>query len=156
MDRFGWSVRLSTNGQILAVGAPWSHENGEASGQVRSFRYMSQRESWQERGKMIQGPDLGRWFGNTVMISRDGHTVCASLWGDHPYQPILLTGGLRVYRFDPYTDEWSQEGGDLPGKTFYDPISTTVAMSGDGTVIMSTKNAGRDTGTVRAYTPYRD
>ena len=153
MDRFGFSVKLSANGQLLAVGAPWSSSNGEASGQLQEFRYNSEKGDWEGRGGIIQGPNLGRWFGNSVIMSRDGHTVGASLWGDHPKQPSLDSGGLYLYRFDAFDDKVVDASEGLPGQTMYNPESTSIALSGDGTIVMAAKNFGANTGVVRAYTP---
>lgn len=156
MDRFGFSVRLSANGQLLAVGAPWNSEKSQASGELQQFRYHSATDSWKTRGIAIQGPDDGRWFGNSVIISQDGHTMGASLWGDHPFQPRLHSGGLYIYKLDPISDKLVAIGSGIPGQTMYDPESNSIALSGDGTIVFGAKGTGADTGIVRAYLPCPD
>lgn len=148
-DRFGWSVNLSHDGKIVAVGAPLNDDNGEASGQLSVFKYNQGTNNWEPMGDIIQGQDLGRWFANNVFLSKDGLMVAASLWGDAYWRERIRYGGVRVFRFEG--GEWKQVGGDLPGETLYDPYSTTVTMSSGGNIVMSGWNDDTETGVVRAY-----
>lgn len=148
-DRFGWSVDLSHDGTVLAVGAPLNDDNGEASGQLRVFQYQHSTNRWEPMGNVIQGQDLGRWFANSVMLSEDGLMVAASLWGDAFWRDKMQYGGVRAYRFEG--SQWQQIGQDLPGQTLYDPNSSTVTMSAGGNIVMSGWNDESDSGVVRAY-----
>jgi hypothetical protein len=152
-DRFGWSIDLSADGHTLAVGAPWSPMNGEASGNVRVFKLNTETETktWEQQGRDMQGHDLGRWFGNTLIISHDGLTVAASIWGDIPGRPVIDFAGVRVFQFDSAEGEWIELGDGVPGQTLYDPLSTSVTMSADGAVIVSAWDSKTNTSTVRAF-----
>jgi len=44
-DQFGYSVALSRNGEVLAIGAPWNDANGRNSGNVRVFQACNQDAS---------------------------------------------------------------------------------------------------------------
>ena len=148
--RFGWSVDLSFDGKVVAVGAPLNDDNGEASGRVSVFKYNPVIGIWEPMGNGIQGQDLGRWFANTVVLSSDGLMVAASLWGDAFWREEIRYGGVRVFRFKE-NNQWEQVGGDLPGQTLYDPYSTTVTMSAEGKIVMSGWDEETDSGVVRAY-----
>ena len=39
-DRAGWSVALSSDGAILAVGAPYNDDGGDNAGHVRVFDWV--------------------------------------------------------------------------------------------------------------------
>lgn len=134
-ERFGWSVDLSSNGEIVAVGAPFHDANGEASGQVRI--YERERDEWKAMGDALQGQDVGRWFGNSVCLSDNGTTVAIATWCDISNQPKCPDGGVRVYRYSMTKQNWYQTGERLPGQTLYDPQSTSIAMSEDGIITMT-------------------
>jgi hypothetical protein len=106
-------------GRTLAVGAPWSPINGEASGNVRVFKLNTETETktWEQQGREMQGRDLGRWFGNTLIISHDGLTIAASIWDDIPGRPVIDFAGVRVFRFDSAEGEWIELGDGVPGQT---------------------------------------
>ena len=40
-DESGWSVSLSSDGTIVAIGAPYNDGNGSNSGHVRVYEYMN-------------------------------------------------------------------------------------------------------------------
>ena len=138
VERSDWSVDLSVSGCIIAVGCPVNDKNGEASGQVRVYEFNSNLEVRDREQKVnsIQGQDLGSWFGNTVSLSSDGNKVAATLWCDRAgLEPRDF--GVRMFNYDFGERTWNQLGSDLPGKTRYDPYSTSVAMPQDNTILMT-------------------
>jgi hypothetical protein len=68
-DYFGWSVSLSDDGTILAVGEP----GNDSSGQVRVFRLVN--DVWTPIGDPINGRDRDDFFGRSVALSADGTIV---------------------------------------------------------------------------------
>jgi hypothetical protein len=76
-DSFGDSVSLSSDGSILAIGAPQNSEFGDGSGMVRVLKYDVRSFTWIQQGTDIGGssPDvnLGVW----VDLSADGSRVVA-------------------------------------------------------------------------------
>lgn len=154
VERSGWSVDLSVSGSIIAVGCPVNDENGEASGQVRVYEFNSNPEvrDWEQKGNSIQGQDLGSWFGNTVSLSSDGNKVAAALWCDRPgLEPCDF--GVRMFNYDFGERTWNQLGTDLPGKTRYDPYSTSVAMAKDDTILMTSVDLESGKTVVQTYKP---
>ena len=54
-DSSGYSVSLSSDGSIVAIGAQGNDENGSMSGHVRIYRYDSSSDSWSQLGDDIDG-----------------------------------------------------------------------------------------------------
>ena len=77
-DGFGGSVSLSTNGDIVAIGAPFSNDGGVNSGHVRIFELTgsdgNEVESWQQLGTSLSGGENDN-FGQSVSISANGKRV---------------------------------------------------------------------------------
>ena len=69
-DNFGWSVDLSNDGSILAVGATLNDGNGVNSGHARVFQYIN--NNWTQLGSDIDGEAAGDQFGWSVSLSSDG------------------------------------------------------------------------------------
>ena len=157
VERFGWSVDVSFGGDVVAVGAPLNNDNGEASGQVRVYEFKDTDQDgkdWILRGNPIQGQDLGSWFGNTVGLSSDGLKVVTALWCDKPGTE-QCDFGVRMYSFDQLREDgdWNQVGNDLPGKTRYDPYSTSAAMAKDDTILMTSVDLVSGETVVQTYKP---
>lgn len=72
-DLFGTSVSLSSDGNILAVGAIFNDANGPDSGHVRIYQNVS--GSWSQIGTDIDGEGTGDWSGFTVSLSSNGTVV---------------------------------------------------------------------------------
>src|SRR5690554_665324 len=72
---FGYSVSLSSDGTIIAIGALLNSGNGinDESGHVRIFQNIS--GVWTQIGTYIDGEAPGDWFGYSVSLSSDGKTV---------------------------------------------------------------------------------
>jgi hypothetical protein len=115
-DLFGYSVSLSDDGTILAVGAIWNDSNGFNSGQVRVFRLVN------NEGPSIGDPINGRGsddlFGSSVALSADGTIVAAGAGGGDYASVYQLQNGIL-----------NQLGSDIPGG------GHSVSLSHDGSVL---------------------
>ena len=69
-DQFGWSVSLSANGNILAVGARFANGINGVSGRVHVFQWIS--NTWQPLGSSLDGAAAGDEFGYSLALSDDG------------------------------------------------------------------------------------
>lgn len=69
-DEFGTSVDISSDGQIIAVGAPNFDYTHKGSGIVKVFRY--ENYGWQQLGQDLSIPAPNTSFGKNVKISSDG------------------------------------------------------------------------------------
>ena len=72
-ERSGYSVDISSDGEIVAIGAPSNSEQGTRSGVVRVFRYSS--AGWNQVGADLRGGSKDGVFGRSVSLSGDGYTV---------------------------------------------------------------------------------
>lgn len=125
-DWNGRSVSLSSNGNILAIGADRSDVNGSDSGQVRVFEYNS--GDWNQIGGNIDGAEEGDRSGFSVSISDDGSVLAVgSLFGTHNGQ---TPGVARVYKYNSGT--WTQIGADLVGVSSGNRNGRSLSLSGDG------------------------
>ena len=110
-DFFGYSVSLSDDGSILAVGTPYNDDNGAYSGQTRIYK-LSQFGDWVQMGNDINGapptylPGVSGavydYSGFSVNLSGDGLTVAIGAPG---YSNI---GRVLIYRLSNGT--WSASG----------------------------------------------
>ena len=69
-DHSGWSVSLSGDGDIVAIGAPWNDGNGTDSGHVRV--YHMDGTTWSQLGDDMDGEAGGDESGMSVSLSADG------------------------------------------------------------------------------------
>ncbi|OBX21574.1 MULTISPECIES: T9SS type A sorting domain-containing protein [Bizionia] len=75
-DETGWEVSLSSDGSIIAIGAPSTSENAENSGQVRIYKFQS--GNWTEVGNGINGEAEEDYLGERISLSVDGSIVAVS------------------------------------------------------------------------------
>jgi hypothetical protein len=75
-DWSGRSVKLSSNGTILAIGAQFNDGNGDNSGHVRIYQYNS--GNWSQIGIDIDGDNENDEFGRRVTLSAVGDILAVS------------------------------------------------------------------------------
>ena len=126
-DRFGASVSLSSDGKVLAVGAPENSDNGDKSGQVRYFAYRENK--WNQLGVPLLGRAMNGYFGTAVALSADGFILAACAPGNTENGPGA--GRTHVLKFDPLREEWGTQGDILRGDAGSD-FGASVALSQDG------------------------
>lgn len=148
-DRCGWSVSLSADGSVVAVGAPNSDENGTNAGSVRVFE--NNAGTWTQVGATLVGEAAEDQSGNSVSLSADGSVVAIGAFrnggnGDR-------AGHVRVYENNAGT--WTQVGSDIDGEAAEDRSGWSVALSDDGTVVAigayQNNNNGNNAGQVRVF-----
>ncbi len=129
-DESGYSVALSDDGSILAVGE-WKNTGplGANQGQVRVYQFLA--GAWVQQGAGISGEAAGDNFGIAVDLSEDGLTLAvgASSNGDAG----SFAGHVRVFTFA--SNSWSQLGVDLDGQSSNDQFGSSVALSADGRTV---------------------
>jgi hypothetical protein len=126
-DASGYSVSLSSDGTVVAIGAPFNNGNGSISGHTRIYSWSG--SSWSQIGEDIDAEALNDVSGWSVSLSSDGTVVAiagASLNennGDH----------TRIYTWDG--SSWSKRGEDIDGEAMGDQSEVSVSISSDGTVV---------------------
>ena len=145
-DEFGWSVSLSSNGNTVAIGAPYNDGNGNSAGHTRVYRFGG--TSWAQLGQDIDGEAEGDLNGRSVSLSSNGETVAIG---------AIYNGGngnsaghTRVYRFGETS--WAQLGEDIDGEAEGDISGRSVSLSSNGmTVAIGAVGNDELKGHVRVY-----
>lgn len=127
----GYSVSLSADGNILAVGEPfWYKANGDEfifGGRVRLFE--NTNDEWVQIGEDIFEPNNGR-FGFEVSLSSDGGIVAVYSQdvGDYDFKGLVKV-------FQNVSGSWVQMGNTLSGTAPYDYLGKSLHLSSDGTLL---------------------
>ena len=124
-DYCGFSVSLSSDGTIVAIGSP-RHDNNK--GHARVYQYNNNGNSWSQLGADIDGDASGDFSGTTVSLSSDGTIIAIG-------SPLhdSSKGHVRVYEWTG--SDWIQKGIDIDGAVAGDQSGTTVSLSSDGTIV---------------------
>ena len=154
-DYSGWSVSLSSDGTIVAIGAWGNNGNGSNSGHVRVFQYDSNTTSWSQLGSDIDGEAAGDSSGRSVSLSSDGTIVAIGAIYNSGGGNGSNSGHVRVFQYDSNTTSWSQLGSDIDGEAAGDYSGFSVNLSSDGTIVAigATYNDGNgsNSGHVRVF-----
>ncbi|MFH7013395.1 T9SS type A sorting domain-containing protein [Flavobacterium sp. FlaQc-52] len=114
----GYSVSLSANGTILAVGSPYF---GAGSGQVQVYKY-SGAGFWGQMGPVITEGTSS--FGSSISLSNNGNTLAVGA-------PDL--NQVQVYKYNSGTS-WGRKG-VVNEKTPSDRTGQSVFISSDGSTL---------------------
>ena len=141
-DLSGTSVSLSSDGGIVAIGAPHNDGNGDSNGHVRVYAWDG--TAWTQRGLDIYGETLS---GTSVSLSGDGSVVASgSIYHNG-------SGQVRVYAWDGTA--WTQRGLDINGEAGGDMFGYSASLSDDGSVLAigapQNDGNGNNSGHVRVY-----
>ena len=148
----GNSVSLSSNGQIVAIGARFDDTNGKDSGGVRLYQYNG--SNWNKLGSTILGGATALdTFGNSVSLSDDGTIVAiAAQYFDSP--GFNDAGIVRIYKY--ISNDWTQLGNTIMGEAVSDYAGESVSLNSNGTIVaigaVGNDGGGTDSGHVRVYT----
>ncbi len=143
-DTSGYSVSISANGSIVAIGAP-----GNGAGYTRVYQNVS--GNWTQIGSDIIGEAIYDDSGESVALSADGSIVAigASYNAGNGYS----SGHVRVYK--NISGVWTQIGSDINGEAAGDRSGLHVSISADGNTVAigspySDAN-GTESGQVRVF-----
>eukprot|EP00979_Chaetoceros_neogracilis_P005759 scaffold1080_cov145-Chaetoceros_neogracile.AAC.3 len=150
-DQSGYSVSLSSDGTVVAIGASDNDENGNLSGHVRVYAWVS--SSWIQRGADIDGEAASDQSGWSVSLSNDGTVVAIGAVGNDGNG--TNSGHVRVYAWDD--SSWVQRGDDIDGESTFEDSNSgySVSLSSNGTVVaigaIRNDGNGGSSGHVRVY-----
>jgi len=149
-DLFGYSVSLSSDGTVLAIGA-MSNDGiaGNNSGHVRL--YERNGNAWAKIGSDIDGESSNDLSGYSVSLSSDGTRV--AIGATMANSSVSDSGHVRIYDWNGVN--WAQVGGDIDGEAGSDYSGRSVSLSSDGTLVAigaySNDGNGSASGHVRVY-----
>ena len=145
LAKFGVSVSLDNDGDIVAIGAPDLN-----NGLVRVYKYGTDA-SWAQLGSDIVGEASGDFFGISVSLDSDGSHV--AIGGENNDAAGNNAGHARVYEFS--NNSWSQVRSDIDGEAAGDLFGHSVSLDSDGShvAISGEENdaAGNNAGHARVY-----
>lgn len=140
---FGKSVSLSSNGQIVAIGAPLYNEKG------RVYVYEFDGTNWNPRGNFIDG-EASPWdsskklpctqpserFGDAMSMNAGDATVIAVGVPRNQDAPGVDAGQVRIFIFNG--TDWSQRGSTIRGERADDPLGEfdSVGLSHNGNIVV--------------------
>ena len=145
-DESGWSVSLSADGSVVAIGAPFNDGNGAYSGHVRVYAWDSTSNNYVQRGADINGEAASDQFGDEVSLSADGSVVAIGAMLNDGINGFK-SGHVRVYAWDSTSNIYVQLGADIDGESAGDESGLSVSLSADGSVVA----IGANYGTPRVY-----
>ncbi|KAH8044657.1 hypothetical protein JL720_17011 [Aureococcus anophagefferens] len=125
-DWSGWSVSLSADGTMLAVGA-WgtTRQLPPDAGHARVFAWDS--GTWVKRGDDIDGEAADDWSGYSVSLSADGTALAVGASGNDGAGSYA--GHARVFAWDPSTRRGSSAAA-TSRRGAYDESGISVSLSG--------------------------
>jgi hypothetical protein len=148
-DNLGYSLSLSDNGNIVAIGAFGINTNGYNSGAVRL--YENQGAVWTQLGQDINGENVSDLCGFSLSLSGDGTVVAIS-------SPFNDSNGLdsgSVHIYENQGNNWVQVGQDINGEAADDNSGWSVSLSKNGefVIIGAVRNDanGNNTGHARIF-----
>jgi type IX secretion system substrate protein/FG-GAP repeat protein len=148
-DRSGWSVSLSSDGSIVAIGAVFNNGNGSNSGHVRVYSWSG--SSWDQLGADIDGEAANDQSGGNVSLSGDGSIVAIGAVFNNGN--ISDSGHVRVYSWSG--SSWVQLGADIDGEAEMDDSGFRVSLSSDSSIVaigaIGNDGNGSASGHVRVY-----
>lgn len=102
-DYYGFSMSLSWNGTVLAVGAYLTDSPGTNAGSAQVWTWNNQSAggtwNWTKRGSDILGEAAGDNFGSDVSLSSDGSILAVGATGNDPTAALTDAGHVRVFRW---------------------------------------------------------
>ena len=144
-DEVGWSVSLSSDGTVLAVGA-------RKSGSIGYVRvYEITEGSWAQLGGTIYGEAIKDWFGYSVSLNSDASIVAVGgPWNDGNGDKA---GHTRIYENN--SGNWIQIGDDIDGEAIEDMSGYPVSLNSEGSIIaigaIGNDGNGSNSGHVRIF-----
>ncbi len=125
----GTCVDLSSDGSILAFGAPNSDVNGISfAGLVSVYEYIN--NTWVQKGGDIEGDGSIIKFGSSVSLSADGNIVAIGQSGN----PMALDSGkVKIYQFT--SGQWVQLGNTISGTLASAEFGFEISLTSNGNMV---------------------
>ena len=123
-SEFGRSLSLSSDGLILAIGAPAGNSD---TGYVQLAEYSTINQNWSSKGSTIHGTS-GSLFGKNVSLSDNGLIVAVGAPAANS-----RTGYVNIYEF--VNGNWSQKGSTLNGTAIDNEFGKGVSLSSNGLIL---------------------
>jgi hypothetical protein len=130
-DKFGESVAISQYGDVCAIGAPNNDLGANNRGSVTVYEYNG--TSWAQKGPTILGEAASDNSGASISMSADGLTLAIGARNNDGKGSNA--GHVRVYFWNG--SDWQKRGDDIDGIAAGDASGTAVALSADGSTLVT-------------------
>ena len=128
-DYSGFSVSLSDDGNIVAIGA---YGSNKSTGIVRIFKNIN--NTWTKMGQDIKGSFAHDNTGYSVSLNSDGSIIAVGATQSTFFGPANpFPGYVRIFQFSQ--NSWIQIGQDIDGEKVYDNNGISVSLSSDGNIV---------------------
>ena len=155
-DQSGFSVSLSVDGTIVAIGAIFNDgtsgtvDTSNNMGHVRVYRYNASKTDpqltnqglttfgpagWDRLGSDIDGEVAADQSGFSLSLSADGSTVAI---GAPLYDASGVSNSGRVRVFAWNGTSWGQRGENINGVALNENVGDSVSLSADGSILSVT------------------
>jgi len=144
LSAIGFSVASSSNGKIVAVGAPYAKNN---SGRVSVHEFDDLTKDWKPLGNEMFGFDHDNFFGLKVALSSNGQILVVA--------SPRANGGkglVSVYRYDTFVKGWEKLGDNILGQLNFEESGSSIAVSDEGDIIaIGAPKPSNAPGRIRVY-----
>ena len=145
-DRSGWSLALSANGGIVAIG---SDLNNSWRGQVEVYENIG--GTWTQIGEDIEGENFQDISATSISLSNDGSIIAIGA----PRSDGTANNSGHVRVFENSGGSWIQIGQDIDGVQEQGRLGNSVALNGEGNIIAigasQNDENGTNTGEVKVF-----
>ena len=132
-DQSGRGISLSSDGTIVAIGAPNNDagdSNNDGGGHVRVYKWNG--SSWDQVGLDIDGAAAGDYSGGSLSLSSDGTLL--AIGSGYSGANGAASGQIRVFHWDG--SSWNQVGDDINGEAADHLLGNALALSSDGSLLV--------------------
>jgi Secretion system C-terminal sorting domain len=149
-DVFGDAVSISSDGNIIAVGAPGFNNPSSPPGYTRVYEWNG--SNYIQKGTDIIGEANGNSSGTAVSLSSNGNTIAIGA-GLNSNANGSFSGHCRIFEWSGTA--WVQKGADIDGEAAQDFSGDAVSINANGTIVAigaaGNDGAGPTFGHVRVY-----
>ena len=124
-DECSWSVSLSSDGTILAIGIRYNDYVASDAGKVSVYIFSD--SNWEKMGSDIYGEGQNSYFGESVSLSSDGQTLIIGA-----PDSMGKIGYVEIYK---YQSDWVQLGNTFRGVNSWDSCGKSVSISSNGNIV---------------------
>ena len=130
MDDQSGNVNLSSDGNIVAIGATGNNGNGDNSGHVRVYENIG--GVWTQIGQDIDGEGSGDISGASIRLSLNNNIIAIGGQLNDGVNGVD-SGHVRIY--ENIEGIWTQIGQDIDGETADDISGASISLSADGSIV---------------------
>ncbi|CAM1341725.1 T9SS type A sorting domain-containing protein [Tenacibaculum amylolyticum] len=134
-NKFGHSISLSTDGNLIAIGAVLSDFYGFQSGSVWVFEYNDTSQLWEQKGSILTNGIDDYFTGNSVSFNGSGDRIAIGTPASQ--SSGFHRGNIIIFDFDQNTNDWVQVGSLINGTQDYTNLGYDVSLNGSGNTLVA-------------------